>query len=343
MKEEINRWESFGVTRLYHTVHTYLEKVVQDLIPEVTPIVIENNCNYQLSSPMDSETVKRQKVPLKASGPTPASPKMLPDPRPANPSVENAIDSPIDVPDHDGTGNPTESTRPLLRSPDSSNLLSPEDPLDQTHGHKARVETETVKRQKVSLMTKKSLQEALSQDSDYEPLRRANTNTSTEYSVEEVNGLRRRRRNTFSDDEIRNIPRLVHRNLPFKQSRQEIAVVNKTIFKSMRMQRILRILSQDWFHIFLRQPTYQSLPALLCLWTFIIVIFAFIYQRIDRDDPHTECGLGPAGAPIKFAPAFAFSLETCTTVGYGLPNGTNGFFEPQCFGLQIAIYAQMTW
>lgn len=152
-------------------------------------------------------------------------------------------------------------------------------------------------------------------------------------------GLRRRRTNTFSDDEIQNIPRLVHRNLPFQQSRQEIAVVNKTNYKSFKVQRIL---SQDWYHVFLRQPTWFSLCGLLLFWTTAIIVFALIYQKIDRDNPTTECGLGKVNEPISFTPAFAFSLETCTTVGYGLPNGSNGFFEPDCVGLQIAIYFQMT-
>ena len=49
----------------------------------------------------------------------------------------------------------------------------------------------------------------------------------------------RRRRNTFTDEELEKIPRLVHRNMPFKQSRQEIAVVNKTVYKGLRVQRIL--------------------------------------------------------------------------------------------------------
>ena len=43
---------------------------------------------------------------------------------------------------------------------------------------------------------------------------------------------------------------------------------------------------------------------------------------------------------LSFCRKVAFSLETTTTVGYGLPNGTNGFFE-SCAGLQVAIYFQM--
>jgi len=151
---------------------------------------------------------------------------------------------------------------------------------------------------------------------------------------------KRRRRNTFTDEELEKIPRLVHRNLPFKQSKQEIAVVNKTIYKGLKVQRIL---SQDWYHVILRWNTGFSILALLSTWTLMIIIFAGIYMRIDAGAPETNCGLGTPGNPIKFGPAFAFSLETCTTVGYGLPNSTNGFFEPECGHLQLFIYFQMVF
>jgi hypothetical protein len=46
------------------------------------------------------------------------------------------------------------------------------------------------------------------------------------------------------------------------------------------------------------------------------------------------------GDPLTFEAAFAFSLQTCTTVGYTLPGGTNAFFE-NCPELQTVIYFQM--
>lgn len=45
----------------------------------------------------------------------------------------------------------------------------------------------------------------------------------------------------------------------------------------------------------------------------------------------------------SFYPALAFSLETASTVGYGLPNNTNGFFEPECRLIQVCVYFQMVW
>eukprot|EP00977_Amphora_coffeiformis_P008969 scaffold2033_cov164-Amphora_coffeaeformis.AAC.8 len=45
---------------------------------------------------------------------------------------------------------------------------------------------------------------------------------------------------------------------------------------------------------------------------------------------------------MSLGAAFAFALETCTTVGYGLPSGTDAFFR-SCKGLQFLIYCQMVW
>jgi len=50
--------------------------------------------------------------------------------------------------------------------------------------------------------------------------------------------------------------------------------------------------------------------------------------------------LGFDNLPIQYHRAFAFSLETCTTVGYGLPGGQMSFFH-NCPGLQATICFQM--
>eukprot|EP00578_Thalassiosira_sp_NH16_P032837 CAMPEP_0181082428 /NCGR_PEP_ID=MMETSP1071-20121207/3616_1 /TAXON_ID=35127 /ORGANISM="Thalassiosira sp., Strain NH16" /LENGTH=413 /DNA_ID=CAMNT_0023164013 /DNA_START=380 /DNA_END=1621 /DNA_ORIENTATION=- len=63
-------------------------------------------------------------------------------------------------------------------------------------------------------------------------------------------------------------------------------------------------------------------------------------MHVDGKNPKENCGLGVAPNTIGFYGAFAFSLETATTVGYGLPNSVNGFFEG-CPSLQVAIYFQM--
>lgn len=130
-------------------------------------------------------------------------------------------------------------------------------------------------------------------------------------------------------------PRFIPRNLPFDQSRNCVNVVHNQGFK------IFLLLRHDWFHVLLRMPTWQSVPCLLFSWTTLILLFAGLYVWVDNSDPSINCGLGPEGAPIEFGPAFAFSLETCTTVGYGLPNGVNSFFENNCPSLQVVIYLQV--
>lgn len=172
----------------------------------------------------------------------------------------------------------------------------------------------------------------------------ATTNESNPFfSLEHGFGLRKRAGTIVSDacesrsDQLDKIPRIVKRNMPFKQSKQKISVVNKSLVSSWMLHRVLY---SDWYHVFLRQPTLLSICFLLTGWTILVSLFALIYQRIDRNFSDIGCGLGKPDEPISFHGAFAFSLETTTTVGYGLPNGTNGFFE-NCKGLQAAIYVQM--
>ena len=99
---------------------------------------------------------------------------------------------------------------------------------------------------------------------------------------------------------------------------------------------------EDWFHVLLRVRTWVALLLLVICWTTVLLIFAAVYMWVDRLAPDVNCGLSNPddGKTIHFQGAFAFSLETSTTVGYGLPNGTNGFFE-NCVELQVAIYFQM--
>lgn len=129
-------------------------------------------------------------------------------------------------------------------------------------------------------------------------------------------------------------PRMVLRDLPLYQSKNRLAVEHNQGWN------LLKLLRHDWFHVFLNIPTCRSLVFLLCIWTGMILLFASIYMAFDNANPQIDCGLGNATSPIEFGGAFAFSLETCTTVGYGLPSGKNAFFE-NCPGLQVVIYFQM--
>jgi hypothetical protein len=105
-------------------------------------------------------------------------------------------------------------------------------------------------------------------------------------------------------------PRIIHRNMGFNQSRNSVYIRQKNA-----LLKIWTLVQHDWFHAFLRIPTWKSLASLLSLWTLMIIIFAGIYMAVDREKPELNCGLGAAGSPIAFGPAFAFSLQTCTTGG----------------------------
>lgn len=106
------------------------------------------------------------------------------------------------------------------------------------------------------------------------------------------------------------LPRVVDRNWPYHQSKNSIAVTNRN-----HQSGVIQLLMKDWFHVFLRMHVLKSITFLLGLWTSAILIFAAVYVRIDEAYLNQNCGLGDPGTPISFGTAFAFSLETCTTVG----------------------------
>ena len=135
-------------------------------------------------------------------------------------------------------------------------------------------------------------------------------------------------------------PRLVQRDLPYYQSRNALNIHLKDLKKYAGKLR-----QHDWFHVWLRQNTLKSCLVLLMAWTLAIIVFALLYMAVDYGYRGTVCSLVKAGdlrSTMSFGGYFAFSLETTTTVGYGLPNGVNGFFE-ECVGLQTTMYLQMVW
>lgn len=135
-----------------------------------------------------------------------------------------------------------------------------------------------------------------------------------------------------------NCPRLVKRDLPHFQSNQTVAILNRKGDNAAPLRY-----NHDWFHAFLRWETKRSVFLMISGWTLVNLFFGLVYRSIDGEDPSEDCGLSSEpGKVITFGGAFAFSLETCTTVGYGLPGGKNAFFE-NCHGLQAAIYFQMVF
>mmetsp|Transcript_10672 Transcript_10672/g.25687 ORF Transcript_10672/g.25687 Transcript_10672/m.25687 type:complete len:509 (-) Transcript_10672:93-1619(-) len=134
-----------------------------------------------------------------------------------------------------------------------------------------------------------------------------------------------------------NLPRLVDRDLPYDQSSSRVQVLNDN------MKPLFRLLVRDWFHVVLRIPWYYSFTTIIGVWYLAIWIFAWLFVYVDgsNHNRNMDCGLGEPGNPISLSAAYAFSLETCTTVGYGLPGSANGFFKSDCRGLQAAITVQM--
>ena len=107
-----------------------------------------------------------------------------------------------------------------------------------------------------------------------------------------------------------NLPRLVDRNRAFHQSS------NKVHLRHNQGWNIYRLLRFNWFHVMLRWPSKYSFTFLVTAWTGTIVFFAMLYVWHDEANKGGRCVLGgPNGEVIGWAGAFAFSLQTCNTVG----------------------------
>ena len=159
---------------------------------------------------------------------------------------------------------------------------------------------------------------------------------------ERMNRRSSQKTNSFDNDGklLYRPTRLVRRDLPFFQSRNELNVYLHGLKKHAGKLR-----QYDWFHVWLRQPTVKSCVLMLACWTVAILVFAGLYMAVDHAYSGTKCSmLSPTDTRtvMNYGGYFAFSLETTTTVGYGLPNGSNAFFEP-CPALQTVMYLQMVW
>ena len=138
-----------------------------------------------------------------------------------------------------------------------------------------------------------------------------NSRRSTMGGIESSGRSRNFFPNTLKKDtrDYNRLPRLVLRDRAFHQSS------NKVHIQHNQGARIFKLLKHNLFFVFLRMSTWKSLTALISLWTGAILLFAVLYMIYDNGNLSTQCGLGIDNGPIHFASAFAFSLETCTTVG----------------------------
>ena len=117
-------------------------------------------------------------------------------------------------------------------------------------------------------------------------------------------------------------PRLIKRNLSFHQSKSEVNIQN-VAGKHLR-KPLHKLYRHDWFHLFLRWPTFLSVFVLLSIWTAVTLFFGAMYVAHDRAMKNDMCSLWPSSEtspppPVYFFTAFTFALETATTVGYALP------------------------
>jgi hypothetical protein len=107
------------------------------------------------------------------------------------------------------------------------------------------------------------------------------------------------------------LPRLITRDYPYNQSSNRVQVFNEN------SKAIFKLYVRDWFHVMLRVSWYISFFCIIIVWYLMIWVFAAIFVLVDSNtfNRNKDCGLGEPGIPITMATAYAFSLETCTTVG----------------------------
>ena len=107
------------------------------------------------------------------------------------------------------------------------------------------------------------------------------------------------------------LPRLIIRDYPYDQSSNRVRIYNKNV------KQLFTLFARDWFHVLLRVPWFISFPIIILIWYLMIWVFAYFYLFINnnKDNLAKDCGLGQSGVVITLGTAYAFSLETCTTVG----------------------------
>ena len=110
--------------------------------------------------------------------------------------------------------------------------------------------------------------------------------------------------------------RLVRRDAPFRQSSGKIFMMRS----GLRLRQLRLIALSDWFHVLLESRMTVIVALTTALYTSIIIIFAAMYMAIDGKQ--SSCGLAAPGTDLDLHTAFAFSVETMTTIGYGLPHGS---------------------
>ncbi|KAL1527977.1 hypothetical protein AB1Y20_009348 [Prymnesium parvum] len=124
--------------------------------------------------------------------------------------------------------------------------------------------------------------------------------------------------------------RLIQRDRPFCQASGKFHM-------ERRSHLFNRLARRDWFHVVLSMPTKYSFIIFFAVYTIAIIFFAFCYIIAD----HACANDVDPDSILDFRKAFAFSLETMTTIGYGLPSDRHNhdYFEG-CWALPIIVHFQ---
>lgn len=139
--------------------------------------------------------------------------------------------------------------------------------------------------------------------------------------------FRRRKAGNFDENNLKEL-RLLRRDAPSHQSGGHIYM--------HRTGAAVGLALNDFFHVALGMPLVLLLMVCMALYTTLILIWTGFY--IAADHPGVACGIAPLGEHPNFYRAFAFSLETMTTIGYGLPRDDSDFWEENCISMLVVVY-----
>ncbi|GBG24824.1 Inward rectifier potassium channel 2 [Hondaea fermentalgiana] len=131
--------------------------------------------------------------------------------------------------------------------------------------------------------------------------------------------------------------RLLDRDNAFHQSSGRLHI--SQVATGRTAAEIFALYSDDWFHVMLSLATWQLMLLMLLIYTTNLLVFAGFYMAVDR--PEQSCGLtATASQAVTFQTAFAFSLITSSTIGYGFPSSSDPFFH-DCVSLVVVVYLQV--
>ena len=143
------------------------------------------------------------------------------------------------------------------------------------------------------------------------------------------------------DDDAEGLPhsrpsrRLVRRDSPFHQSSGKIYMR-----RGMHRGLFAGLLRKDWYHVLLTVKSRWLLLGILTFFTLVVVAFAVLFMIADG--PISGCSVGRSGERATFYNAFFFSLETFTTIGYGVPYDDRRVFFNSCPAMLVIIYFEAT-